>query len=78
MKSNILCLVTSGYKCIINIPSVTCHVSYVTCPISSEQKNIVFTDKVMEIVRGKSVINGATPSSYIKGTLIHTKFKRCC
>ena len=38
---------------------VTCHMSHVTCNFF-----FLFSDKVVELIRGGSVINGATPSSF--------------
>ena len=42
-------------------PPQTCHVSFVTCHLF-----FFFSDKVVELIGGGSVINGATPSSLVK------------
>ena len=44
---------------------VTCHMSCVTCQVQLSNLNffILFLGKVVELVGGGSVINGATPSS---------------
>ena len=44
---------------------VTCHVSHVTCHMSHLFIFFFFPDKVVELIGGRSVINGATPSSFI-------------
>ena len=52
-------------------PPPTGHVSYVMCPMSLVTFCIYFLDKVVKVVGGESVINGATPSSLIKHNFFH-------
>ena len=47
-----------------SVSGVTCHVSCVTCHMSHVTCHFFFLlDKVLELIGGGSVINGATPSS---------------
>ena len=46
-----------------HVSHVTCHVSHVTCHMSLFYF-LFFSDKVVELIGGGSVINGATPSSF--------------
>ena len=47
-----------------HVSRVTCHVSRVTCHVSRVRFFFFFFDKVVELIGGGSVINGATPSSF--------------
>ena len=48
-----------------HVSHVMCHTSCVTCHVSHVFSIIIFLDKVLELVGGGSVINGAlTPSSF--------------
>ena len=40
---------------------VKCHVSHVTCHLSHNTFQVFFFDKVVKLVSGESVINGAYP-----------------
>ena len=61
---------------------VTCHMSRVTCHMSRVMCHflffiffylIFFPDKVVELIGGGSVINGATPSSFPYGLKMMSK-----
>ena len=45
---------------------VTCHVSHVTCNVSL----FFFLDKVVKLIGGGSVINGAYPSSFFEAPML--------
>ena len=47
-----------------HLSGVRCHVSGVTCHVSPVTFYFLFFFKVVELVDGRSVINGTTPSSY--------------
>ena len=78
--ANFLIIFTIPYPTMCHVSRITCQMSHFTCPLScitSEVSNVkhfssFFFQKGVELVCGRSVINGAYPAQFLDFFLLRT------